>query len=157
MKTGIDLIEKVRAKRKALGLCVDGACFSDKVERDWYISRAVHNGRTVDVMPRDFSPITPAMIRQHRDIIVLARAFAAELLAEIGADKLRAAAAENRRRNDATCASHDYCDANMPMAAAFEKVTGRPLLPDDEPMTAPDLARVNAAWSFAKAAGFFVD
>jgi hypothetical protein len=63
-------------------------------------------------------------------------------IAETFADNLRgiltaAQWAEMRRINvdhtdDGICASHDYCDSNMPMGAAFESVMGW------EPCTLPD-------------------
>jgi len=53
------------------------------------------------------------------------------------------------------CASHDYCDANMAMAEAFEKVVGREMaLGEETPEAASaqeiDLKLVNAAWDDAK-------
>jgi hypothetical protein len=35
-------------------------------------------------------------------------------------------------QDDGICASHDYCDANMPMSDAFESVIGRPVFEDHE-------------------------
>lgn len=64
--------------------------------------------------------------------------------------------AEMRERNigagDLVCHSHDYCDANMPMASAFEAVMGRPILPegDDAEMAEADCVIWNAAWDYAK-------
>lgn len=60
--------------------------------------------------------------------------------------------AEMRRVNvdhesDGVCASHDYCDANMPMADAFEEVIGR----EPEPADEADAALWSRAWDIAKA------
>lgn len=48
------------------------------------------------------------------------------------------------------CASHDFCDANMPMADAFEAVMGRPFVPADGPVADADLTLVNEAWNIAR-------
>lgn len=47
------------------------------------------------------------------------------------------------------CASHDFCDANMAMAEAFERLG----LPVADGLT--DYSVWNAAWNMAKAAGFW--
>ena len=44
------------------------------------------------------------------------------------------------------CASHEFCDANEPMAVAFELVTGRPVGVFDE----ADSALWGAAWDYAQ-------
>lgn len=44
------------------------------------------------------------------------------------------------------CASHNYCDANMPMADAFERATGRALDAGSD----ADAGLWNAAWDFAR-------
>ena len=85
------------------------------------------------------------------DVNLIADHFQAYLLVEIGLDN----ACEVDRRNATpeyagACASHDFCDANMPMAAAFEAVTGRE--PDVASQADADLW--NAAWNIAKARGF---
>ena len=52
------------------------------------------------------------------------------------------------------CASHDYCDANEAMSAAFIRVIGRDaLLPTDgrNAERAEDMRAWNAAWDIAKA------
>lgn len=87
-------------------------------------------------------------------IEALARAFARRLREEIGEDDLRAVVARNRASGDPNgCASHDFCDANMPMAEAFEEVLGAdPEEPDD-----CDPALWDAAWDRAKAADFWLD
>ncbi len=82
----------------------------------------------------------------------IARAFSADLLASLGADKLREIVAENEANADpAICASHDHCDANMPMADAFRAVMGRDILPEIE----ADSALWNRAWDIAKRCKFW--
>ncbi len=51
-----------------------------------------------------------------------------------------------------TCASHDYCDANMAMQEAFEGITGRELFPEegDDAQQSADTDLINAAWTDAK-------
>lgn len=78
--------------------------------------------------------------------------FAAILGEWLGADIMAAVRAENAKRRAAgdaySCAAHDYCDANMAMAEAFEAVTGRePDAGDDD-----DSAIWNAAYAHAMAA-----
>lgn len=50
------------------------------------------------------------------------------------------------------CASHDYVDANMVMAAAFKEVHGREVaFHDEDPATAEaDIDAWNAAWTLAR-------
>ena len=96
------------------------------------------------------------MISQLAIIDQTARTFATLLLTEIGLVNLQ----EVIRRNAQPayrrcCASHDFCDANMPMMVAFEGTTGRPLLGEDG-MAGADCDLVNAAWDLAKAKAFFV-
>lgn len=96
--------------------------------------------------------------------LVLVERIAMRLRSNIGDElsalqwqEMRAAnvgAAEN------VCASHDYCDANMPMAAAFESVMGRPFLPvgfetdDAKTPSDDDVALWNEAWHVATPAYF---
>jgi len=62
-------------------------------------------------------------------------------------------------RNDAesskasVCHTHDFCDANMAMDAAFKHLGVDPL-PDDSGMTKAVVDLWNEAWSLAKAAKF---
>jgi hypothetical protein len=64
--------------------------------------------------------------------------------------------AEMQRRNvtatDLDCASHDFCDANMAMDAAFSRALGREpdVMDRDDGAEGPDVALWNAAWSTAK-------
>lgn len=77
-------------------------------------------------------------------INAIADAFETELRAELSADELREAVAANRDEpNPAICHTHDFCDANMVMAAAFERVLGRPI----DLQSDADRALWGAAWS----------
>ena len=49
-----------------------------------------------------------------------------------------------------TCATHDYCDANMLMIQAWESVMGRPMRPHVD----SDSALWNQAWQIARATPF---
>lgn len=85
---------------------------------------------------------------------ILAAEFARELNAELTAEQL----AIVRERNatpayTAACASHDFCDANMPMVTAFIRVYAAYPKPDSE----YDSRVINEAWNIARAAGFDVD
>jgi hypothetical protein len=77
----------------------------------------------------------------------LAVAFASELRSELSGE----AFAEMARRNatpeygSGICASHDFCDANMVMLAAFEHATGRAFDFESE----ADQRLWNAAWEQA--------
>lgn len=78
--------------------------------------------------------------------VALAHRFAGNLLDDIGMDNLRIVIARNATEPNATvCHSHDFCDANMTMAAAFAEITGR------DPLTesGDDAALWNAAWEHA--------
>ena len=95
------------------------------------------------------------MISQAAIVALTARTFAARLLAEIGPANLQ----EVIRRNAlpayrGCCASHDFCDANMPMMDAFEGTTGRPLL-GEVGMADGDCDLFNSSWEMAKANAFF--
>jgi hypothetical protein len=65
-------------------------------------------------------------------------------------DRLKMIDAENRRRNDDTCASHDYCDANVSMDQAFRLSTGHCLRTNSD----EDRALWLQAWDWAKSEGF---
>lgn len=84
----------------------------------------------------------------------IAERLAMALRSHLG-DELSATAWQDMRRANVgveagICESHSYCDANMPMAAAFHAVMGRPILPaDDSGMTDDDGALWNQAWRIA--------
>jgi|DEB0MinimDraft_6_1074348.scaffolds.fasta_scaffold64339_2 hypothetical protein len=68
-------------------------------------------------------------------------------------DELRAIDAENRKRSDATCASHDYCDANMVMNEAFERLELEVF--GDDGMSEETVTLWNEAWDLAQSEGFY--
>jgi hypothetical protein len=78
--------------------------------------------------------------------------FAAQLLAYLGPERF----GKMQRANIANiggpcCASHDFCDSNVFMAAAFQAVTGRePFASDEDSATDADCALWRAAWSYAQ-------
>lgn len=82
----------------------------------------------------------------------IADAFRRAIAEDLGTD----IAAEIDERNatpeyaDGCCATHDFCDANMVMAEAFEAVTGR----GPDVSSAEDTNLWNAAWDIARTQGF---
>lgn len=81
--------------------------------------------------------------------IALAKAFDAELRAAIGAESYAEVIRRNRTPEYAcACASHDFCDANEIMDAAFMFVTGRSTIPEDEDafISEEDTDLWNRAW-----------
>ena len=83
----------------------------------------------------------------------LAIAFTESLRNDISAADMKAIVKTNKERNDNTCATHDYVDANMNMADAFEKVFGRQFdFGSDN-----DSDYFNAAWTIAKNNDFSVE
>ncbi len=85
----------------------------------------------------------------------LAAKFAMRLREEVGGEAFETVCARNATPayDGGACASHDVCDANMVMDAAFTAATGRAFYPDDEEggPTAADTALWNRAWAIAKA------
>jgi hypothetical protein len=77
-------------------------------------------------------------------IAKLADEFDAELRAELSESDYDDAVVLNRDEESAgVCHTHDFCDANVFMAEAFEKVVGRPI----DLQSDADTALWNAAWS----------
>lgn len=83
--------------------------------------------------------------------------FCKRLRAALTPRQLALVRARNRReRSQNVCHSHDFCDANVYMAEAFEHVTKRePLLPcdsreDQSEMIEADCSLMNDAWTLAK-------
>ena len=81
----------------------------------------------------------------------MAERFADLLAEEIGPDKFERIKALNRTPEYASpiCASHDFCDANMVMAQAFEEVAGHA----PEANSESDADIWNAAWDHARQKG----
>ena len=68
-------------------------------------------------------------------------------------EELQAIDAENRKRSVETCASHDYCDANMVMNEAFERLELEVF--GEDKMSEETAVLWNDAWSLAKSEGFY--
>ncbi len=88
---------------------------------------------------------------------VLGDGFAAVLRQWLDADEIAMVRSRNASPEYAangSCASHDFCDANMAMDAAFEKVLGRgsDIADLDDGSESPDIALWNAAWPIGIAA-----
>jgi len=86
-------------------------------------------------------------------VFLISDNFAAALRQYLTSDEY----AEMQRRNASdnnplVCHSHDFCDANEIMDAAFIAVLGRSSLPDDidAGMSDADIAMWNAAWNTAR-------
>lgn len=68
-------------------------------------------------------------------------------------EKLKAVDATNKLRADATCATHDYFDANCAMMEAFKRLEME-LDVLDVGMTDEEVQLWNDAWGIAKEEGF---
>lgn len=90
---------------------------------------------------------------------IVARQFAIEIKKDISPDEMRQVAARNKTPEYAgiICASHDFCDANMSMLAAFENLLQRSPLREEGGMSDEDTALWSEAWSIAKAADFWIE
>lgn len=88
----------------------------------------------------------------------LAEAFSFQIREWLSPEELTEANRLNATADASTCHSHDFCDANMAMDAAYRKTVGRDFLPqgDAEPSEA-DTALWNAAWDIAKRNKFGVE
>lgn len=102
----------------------------------------------------DWTGVVAYLNRIPADVPRLAMAFANQLREDIGAKKVAKVVALNAEQdNPNICHSHDFCDANMTMDAAFTKTVGREIdLQSDD-----DMALWNDAWTLAKANGFDAD
>ncbi len=80
----------------------------------------------------------------------LALQFVANLRRELTAEQFDEVLQGNVGISDKCCASHDVCDANMPMADAFETVAGHEIDPsEDSDASRADVTLWNAAWETA--------
>lgn len=82
----------------------------------------------------------------------LAVKFSEILKRDIGITDLKKVISTNKDRNDASCATHDYIDANMAMAEAFKDLTGREFNLQSDTQT----ALWNKAWDIAKKNEFYL-
>lgn len=88
---------------------------------------------------------------RHALVVRISQAFARDLRACLPAATMDLIVASNSTEPDRNvCHSHDYLDANMVMAGAWEEVMGRePNVDSDE-----DCELWNLAWDRAKDGGF---
>jgi hypothetical protein len=110
-------------------------------------------GKTIAELKAILKPLSEAYKARcaSRDAAALAACFARRLRSELTAAQMTKVVNRNRAQPDADwCASHDFCDANMTMLAAFSEALGRE--PDLEDQR--DLDTMNSAWSIARATGY---
>lgn len=88
--------------------------------------------------------------------IYLANAFIA-VLNEWIPEHMEEVRSRNAANNDNCCATHDFCDANMAMDEAFQKVMCREFvfwndeIPETQKQNESDTDLINSAWDIAKA------
>lgn len=92
------------------------------------------------------------------EAIALAHGFARALAEDIGTEKVAEAVERNetpKYKDSGSCASHDFCDANMTMLRAWEELFGSEpaFISDSEETESLDL--MNRAWTFARTNHFF--
>lgn len=80
----------------------------------------------------------------------IANAFSTILCDWLTAAELDTVNERNKTRGAGVCHSHDFCDANMAMAEAFETVVKRPV----DPQSDADTALWDRAWDTARESGF---
>lgn len=84
--------------------------------------------------------------------VSVAREFSSLLRYALGEEKMRKVRARNRAPSSlSTCASHDFCDANMVMLEALSSVTG---IAEDDVDLGAMAGTINEAWDLAKKAEF---
>ena len=87
------------------------------------------------------------------DALALSRAFIAVINEWLTPKEIRLVVRRNRINADPlSCATHDFCDANMAMFEAYVKTFGR----EPELQSDADMALMNRAWDLAKDAQFGV-
>lgn len=82
----------------------------------------------------------------------LAQRFAQILLNSLGPVAIKEIDLRNASAPPGTCASHDFCDANMVMEEAFIDIYGHSSLTDDG-MDPINVARWNDAWALVTSSG----
>ncbi len=89
------------------------------------------------------------------DKIKLAKMFGQVLQGWLSLHQMRAIIDRNNSRDDMTCATHDFCDANVAMVEAYCKVTGK--TEDDIDLQDHETSELlNDAWAIAKSADFYI-
>lgn len=122
----------------------EGTAHHVDADESWLVGTHGPEGEYSDSLDQARNEEFALQLAQHHEI---ARQFVVNLEAELTAQEM----AEIRQRNakpaySACCATHDFCDANMPMLVAIETVTGQPFNPSAEAQA----AICNAAWDIAK-------
>jgi hypothetical protein len=110
-----------------------------------------HEG-TVDLFETDDAGVLATSLPHFTTVRAIAHAFATTIETDY------ACYIDDIRRLNASpeyvgsCATHDFLDANMPMADAFEAIVGHFPVGDDDatPQHADDVAIWNAAWDIAR-------
>lgn len=106
-------------------------------------------------------PAAPLTAYDIHDVIRLARAFGEEVQGVFSTREFRAICERNKSGgayDHGACATHDFCDANMLMLAAFTATFDREpwfLTDSEHPKGVADTRLWNDAWAVAKAAEFF--
>lgn len=118
--------------------------------------RSTYDGEIV-VLEEDTREADPALDAQTRRFLLvgqIADGFRSVLRSWLSESDLLEVDRRNKaEKSDSVCHTHDFCDSNMAMLEAFEKVTGRPLFVDGViPDENSDL--FNDAWEVAKVDGF---
>lgn len=96
------------------------------------------------------------MKKSLRNMNAIAREFSKLLRAALTETEMKKVVARNRSKgyiDENLCASHDFCDANMVMDEAFQKVMERPT----RPTAKADADLWNGAWTLAKSHDFVVE
>jgi len=84
----------------------------------------------------------------------IAQEFSVTLNRWLGTEKMIEVDKRNQNELDPhICHSHDFCDANMAMAEAFQKIVGH----DADVHSGTDVALWTEAWNMAKRRGFSAD
>lgn len=92
----------------------------------------------------------------------LAKEFGNVLKEWLTTDQMESVIRSNQRdKNEPWCSSHDFCDANMAMDEAFQKVMQREYVffnddkPESEQENIDDTDLTNTAWALAKENDFY--
>lgn len=80
----------------------------------------------------------------------IARQFCHLVRDELSKDEVAQVIERNKQNPESECATHDFCDANVLMAEAFERAMDRSMRLESQ----VDMALVNGAWGIAKARHF---
>lgn len=90
------------------------------------------------------------LMTREQTVTALAEAFAEVMRQCLSADEMAEVKRRNAHYSDKVCATHDFCDANMVMDAAFRSTTGRDPLAGDDGMSEADCRLWSDALALAK-------